>query len=285
MASESGDKRVFVLGNPDKPGVKAALDHVCEFVAARCTLVGQGLGHDASEALTHNADFVVVLGGDGTILAVCRSLGHTQVPLIGVNFGKLGFLAEFTVAELEAHFDDIIANGDLISERMILECRIERSGTVRFESLAVNDCVVVAGAPFRMIELEVKINNVHLTTMPGDGMIVCTPVGSTAYNLAAGGPIMQGAVMGIALTPLSPHSLTHRPLVVEHMARIEIGISQANEGTTLLVDGQINAALKADDRVLIEQSDSKLELVRNPSHPKWHGLVTKLRWGQSPNYE
>ena len=285
MPNSTANRRVFILGNPDKPEVGEAITSVREFAAGRCEIVGTALALDAKPALDAEADYIIVLGGDGTLLAVSRSLGDRQLPLIGVNFGKLGYLAEFTVDELKGSLETVLARTDLVSELAILRARVRRGQEVCFESLAVNDCVVQAGPPFRTIEIAIRINNVHLTTIVGDGLIVCTPVGSTAYNLSAGGPIMQGRVMGIVLTPLCPHSLTHRPLVVEHESEIDITMERANAGSTLLVDGQLNYPLRAGDRISVNRHSSNFRLVRNPAHPKWHGLVTKLHWGQPPSYE
>ena len=285
MPKSTANRRVFILGNPDKPDIGDAIKSVQEFSTGRCEVVGTALSLDAKPALNAKAEYIIVLGGDGTLLAVSRSLGDRQLPLIGVNFGKLGYLAEFSVDELNSSLDTVLSRPDLVSELSILRTCVRRGQEIRFESLAVNDCVVQAGPPFRTIEVSIRINDVHLTTVVGDGLIVCTPVGSTAYNLSAGGPIMQPRVMGIVLTPLCPHSLTHRPLVVEHESEIEIAVEKANAGSTLLVDGQLNYPLLAGDRIAVNRHSSNFHLVRNPAHPKWHGLVTKLRWGQPPSYE
>ncbi len=285
MPTAPAKRRVFILGNPDKSVVQDAIDPVRAFAEPHCDIVGAALGMDGVVALDAGAEYIVVLGGDGTLLAVSRSLGDRQIPLIGVNFGKLGYLAEFTVDELREHLPAILRDHDLVSERAILGGRVLRDDEQCFDSLAVNDCIVQAGPPFRVIDLAVRINGIHLTTIGGDGLIVCTPVGSTAHNLSAGGPLMQGGVLGIALTPLCPHSLTHRPLVVEHQSEIEIVVQRANSGTTVLFDGQVSFPLRAGDRVIVQRYSSTMKLVRNPAYPKWHGLVTKLHWGQSPACE
>lgn len=282
MPDAPAKESVFILGNPEKPGVQAAIDDVRSFAESRCTIVGTAMGLDGRGALEAGADLIVVIGGDGTLLAVSRSLGAHQIPLLGVNFGKLGFLAEFGVDDLKANLSQVLRDGKLVSEHMILDLAVHRGSKRCFQSLAVNDCVVHAGPPYRLIELAVRINDIHLTKIGGDGLIVCTPVGSTAHNLSAGGPIMQGGVLGIALTPLCAHSLTHRPLVVEHGATIEIVVERANVGTTVTVDGQAQGSLQMGDRITIKRFDSNFLLVRNPSHSPWHGLVTKLRWGQPP---
>jgi len=261
------------------------IDEVCAFVASKCQLVGRELSLDGQAALSAGADMIVVLGGDGTLLAVSRSLGDRQLPLVGLNFGKLGFLAEFTVEQFKSTFDAVLADGRTISERMILDVSVSRGKEPVFHSLAVNDCVIQAGAPFRVIELAVRIGGMHLTSIEGDGLIICTPVGSTAHNLSAGGPIMQGGVMAIALTPLCAHSLTHRPMVVEHEAKIEIIVEHANPGTMAIVDGQLGCALRDGDCITTVRYGANMLLVRNPASPKWHGLVTKLHWGQPPTYD
>jgi NAD+ kinase len=285
MPNPKPPRRIFVLGNPHKPEIADAIDSVVAIASNRCDVVGSGLGLDGNVAVDAGADLIVSLGGDGTLLAVCRSLKDRQIPLVGVNFGKLGFLAEFTVDEFKEHLPTILTEDDIVRELMILKLTISRNDTERFERLAVNDCVVQAGAPFRMIELNVLIDGHSLTTIKGDGLIVCTPIGSTAHNLAAGGPIMQGGVDGIALTPLCPHSLTHRPLVVEHESRVEIVVQHANPGTAVMVDGQVGSALQDGDRICIERAQPTFQLVRNPAYPKWKNLVTKLRWGQSPSFD
>ena len=173
--------------------------------------MGAELSLDGELALQAGAGRVIVLGGDGTLLGVSRSLGSHQVPLVGVNLGKLGFLAEFTVEELQQQFDRVVSDESLIEQRMLLQVAVLRLRTVRFESLSVNDCVVRAGPPFRMVNLSIAIDGLPLTVVRGDGLIVSTPNGSTAHNLSAGGPIVQSGVKAIVLTPLCPHSLTPPP--------------------------------------------------------------------------
>ena len=284
MPDTTATRRLFILGNPDKTGVQTAADDIRSYAESQCQVVGTAMGLDGRVAIDAGADLIAVIGGDGTLLAVSRSLGKDQIPLAGVNFGKLGFLAEFTIDEFKTSLPELLRDDAYVSDRMILHLRVTRDDTCCFEGVAINDCVIQAGRPFRVIQLEVRINTMPLTTIGGDGLIVCTPVGSTAHNLSAGGPIMQGGVSGIALTPLCPHSLTHRPLVVEDEVEIEITVQQSNPGTTVMVDGQEGQLLEPGDRVAIKRFDADFRLVRNPAYPKWHGLVTKLRWGQRPSF-
>ncbi|MEE9293983.1 MAG: NAD(+)/NADH kinase [Phycisphaerae bacterium] len=278
-------RRIYFLSNPGKPDGAAALEDLRSFAASRCTVVGSSPAPDGRAAAQAGAERIVVLGGDGTLIGVARSLGASQVPLIGVNVGKLGFLAEFSIEELKRCFDRAISDDTIISRRTVLQVAVRHNGGVRDSSLAINDCVIRAGPPFRIIKLGISINGEHLTDVAGDGLIVCTPSGSTAHNLSAGGPIMQPGVDAIVLTPLSPHSLTHKPLVIERESVIDIVARDVNEGTTAIIDGQVSCPLQPGDCVTIRRFDTDFLLVHNPLYPKWHNLMTKLHWGQAPSYE
>lgn len=285
MTRTTDKPRVFLLGNPDKPDLSPTLEEVRSFVSSRCTIVGVCRGHDAGAAVDAKADRIIVLGGDGTLIGVARSLGERQIPLIGVNVGKLGFLTEFSIGELKSSLDRALGDDTLISRRAVLYVTVRYDGRVRDAGVAINDCVIQAGPPFRVIRLGVSINDEHLTSIDGDGLIVCTPSGSTAHNLSAGGPIMQPGVDAIILTPLCPHSLTHRPLVVERESVIDIRANEVNDGTTVNIDGQVSYPLKPGDRVTVRRFDTDFLLVRNPLYARWHKLVTKLHWGQAPNFD
>lgn len=282
MTRSSAPRKVFILGNPDKGAAVSALEAVRTLAESRGVLAGAALRIDGTAALAAGAERIVVLGGDGTLIGAARSLGEEQVPLIGVNVGKLGFLTEFSLEELHESFDRAIAEDRLISRRTILQILVQHNGGVREQHLAINDCVVQAGPPFRQVNLGITINGEHLTEVSGDGLIVCTPSGSTAHNLSAGGPIVQSDVHAIIMTPLCPHSLTHRPLVIECGAVIDITAARVNDGTTAIIDGQISCPLQPGDRVVVRRYQADLLVVRNPRYARWHNLVTKLHWGQSP---
>ena len=284
MTGSSAKQRVYILSNPAKPEAGEALNTLRKFAEGRCDVVGADLGLDVSKAIEADAQRLIVLGGDGTLIGVARSLGAAQIPIIGVNFGKLGFLAEFSMQDLTSCFDRAIADDTTVRHRTMLEVSVKRDGKVCNTSLAVNDCVIQAGPPFRIIRLGISINDEHLTDVGGDGLIVCTPSGSTAHNLSAGGPIMQTGVDAIGLTPLCAHSLTHRPLVIECDSVIDILASDTNAGTTAIIDGQVSYALTQGDHVEIRRFKSDFLLVHCPLTPDWHNLVTKLHWGQQPNY-
>ncbi|MCB9867124.1 MAG: NAD(+)/NADH kinase [Phycisphaerales bacterium] len=234
-------------------------------------------------AIEAEADLIIVLGGDGTLLAVVRSLGADQIPLVGVNFGKLGFLTQFSVHQLKEQFNAIVANGDLVTRRSLLQVRIQHAdGSDPFESLCVNDCVLHAGPPFRVVCVAISLDGRQLTQVCGDGLIVCTPTGSTAHNMSAGGPLLMADVESIVMTPLNPHSFTHRPIVMSATSRLEIEPVQVNPGTTAIIDGQVQRPIRCGDRLHVQRARHPWCIIRNPRRPQWHNLVTKLRWGR-PN--
>lgn len=285
LIASATNKRVYLLANSAKSEAAAALHRLKLMVEARSTLVGLSEELDGSPAVGAGADRLIVLGGDGTLIGAARSLGRNQIAFIGVNIGKLGFLAEFSLDELERCFDQAVSDDGLVGRRSILDVSISRNGSDTESIPAVNDCVIQAGPPFRIIRLGVAINGSHLTELAGDGVILCTPSGSTAHNLSAGGPIMQPGVDAIVLTPLCPHSLTHRPLVMQRDAAIEIEALHVNDGTTLIVDGQVSYAVQPGDRITVRRYESDLLLVHNPLHQRWHNLTSKLHWGRAPNYD
>lgn len=284
MTKSTSDIRIYLIGNPDKPEVAKQLGELEKFAATHCETVGSTLGFDGCGAIEAKATRLVVIGGDGTLIGVARSLGACQIPIIGVNVGKLGFLTAYSLDDLRDNFVRAISDDSLIGQRAMLRVEVKRNNQIHESMLAVNDCVISAGPPFRIISLGVSIDGEHLTNVRGDGLIVCTPSGSTAHNLSAGGPIMQPGVDAIGLTPLNPHSLTHKPLVVERDSVIVIEADEVNEGTTVIVDGQVSCPLAAGDSVTVRRFESDFLLVRKPGVTPWHKLVTKMHWGQQPAF-
>lgn len=227
-------------------------------------------------------DRVVVLGGDGTILATAGQMGPHRSPIIGVNMGKLGYLAEYSVEDFETHFEKAVGDNALVSERMMLGVEVHVPGGAVRLGWACNDCVVHAGAPFRMLELAVRLDGQDVTRIAGDGLIIATPTGSTAHNLSSGGPILQPDVQAIIVTPICPHSLTHRPVVVGPDATVEVIAVRSNEGTTAVIDGQQSIALPTSSRIVVRRSKETFRLVRHPDRPAWKTLIRKLGWGKPP---
>lgn len=282
MSARLGQRRVMIVANREKPGVGETMKRLKAFAQSRASLVGAFDSLSVEAALRDRPDRLVVLGGDGTLIGVARSLGATQLPLIGVNMGKLGFLAEFSPDELCDQFDRAVGDDGCISRRLMLDVTLSTPGQPVRTLPAVNDCVFQMGPPFRMISLHVTIDGEHLTHIRGDGLAVCTPNGSTAHSLSAGGPVMAAELAAIGITPLNAHSLTHRPIVVGPDSVIEVRPEAVNSGSSLIIDGQVTFPLAECDVVRIRRAPAEFQLVRNPRHSPWHNLVTKLHWGQPP---
>ena len=234
--------------------------------------------------IAENTDLVIVVGGDGTILHAAHSLIDKEIPLLGINLGHLGFLAEIRPQEIEKQLDQIFA-GDYIEEhRFVLKTSLMRNGEVIRTSNAVNDVVVHAMQMVRMIEVETRINKQHLNTLRADGYIVATPTGSTAYALSGGGPILHPKLGAIVLVPICPHTLSNRPIVVDADSEIEILLPKQNRFTALAsVDGQINMDFKPADTLKMEKGEFALRLIQPNYYNYFEVLREKLRWSTTHN--
>lgn len=272
--------RVVLLHNADKCDARSTARTLANSLRERAEVVGTGELGDAARFAREGIDRILVLGGDGSILSVARALGDKQVPIVGINFGKLGFLAEFSVADLTDQLDAVLNDGSVVSQRMMIGAEIARSDGSTEHMLAINDLVVHAGPPYRMIALSIAVDDHHLTNFSGDGLVLATPSGSTAHNMSVGGPIVQSEVRALIVTPISPHSLTHRPLVVNGESRIEVVAQQTNAGTTIVIDGQETRPFQQGDCLTLRAAPDTFQLVRNPAQPLWYTLTKKIRWGQ-----
>jgi len=276
---------VLLIATRGRAGVGPVLEQVRRVVAHHATIVGDLEADDAPIDPALVFDRVVVVGGDGTLISQCRRVLDRGVALVGVHFGRLGFLAEFDDASLSAHADRVFGPDPLVRTRMALDVIVrDAHGATRFESVAVNDAVVTAGPPFRMIELRLRFGRDEGPLLTGDGVIVATPVGSTAYNASAGGPIVHPENEAMIVTPHSPHSLSFRPIVVPSHVAVEVEIIRANEGTALVLDGQEMRALAKGDRVSIARHHTAARFIGNPDVSYWRTLIEKMRWAVPPNY-
>ncbi|MBN2561191.1 MAG: NAD(+)/NADH kinase [Phycisphaerae bacterium] len=273
--------RVFLIGNARQPRAAETFQRLSEWLRTRGILAGADLDGRHELLKEAHADYVVVLGGDGTILSAGQAMQHDQVPIVGVNLGKLGFLADFSVEELERFLDRILTDRDLISKRMILDVQVVTPAGVTFGGIALNDCVIRVGSPFRMVSLTVDIDHQPVTTIVGDGLIVATPTGSTAHNMSCGGPIIQPDVNAIILTPKAPHSLTHRPVVVGSDSHVKITVVESSEGAAVVLDGHLVRPIAGGTQVMVRKSPAVFQLVRHPHRKSWNTLVMKLKWGQN----
>lgn len=274
--------RALIVGDRRKPGVEAGVARHLPFLERRLDVVGVDLEErlDLSRA---SADVVLIFGGDGSILAVARRLGTNPIPVLGIDYGRFGFLAELEEDEVETGVEAFLAGRHQVSTRARLHCVI-RSGGEASESLALNDVVVGRASLGRMVEVEVRIDGREAIRYAGDGLIVATATGSTAHALAAGGPILDPALDAILLVPVCPHALGNRPLVVPGSSRIEMRARSARAPASVTVDGQVARELAADDVVEVEIAPSPLRVVRVSGRSFHDHLRTKLGWSGSPNY-
>jgi len=248
---------------------------VSRFLRAR----GIEVTRDEAE-IGKSAELVLVLGGDGTLILAATVLQDRAVPILGVNMGNLGFMTEVPQSELYTALEEVLAGSARVSERMKLRVHLHRNGTHEraVDMEVLNDVVIAKGALSRMVEMEIRCSGAFVSTLRGDGLIVATPTGSTAYALAAAGPIMYPTMRGVILAPICPHTLTQRPLVVPDAENIEIWLKNDSE-VYLTLDGQKGLKLERGDRVQVKQSQNRVLLVRNPRMDFFGILRAKLRWG------
>ncbi len=240
-----------------------------------------GMEAESREALAKEADLLVALGGDGTLLSIARATGTRSVPILGINLGRLGFLAEVSLDEVLPTLEKAIA-GDLdVVSRMRLDVRVHREGQEIEAFLALNDAVITHTQMSHMIDVDVYADSARVTTYHADGLIVATPTGSTAYSLSAGGPLLAPDLPAIVLTPICPHSLTQRPLVLPETAELEVVPHGRIESASLTVDGQVGlAALEEGDRITVRRSSHPVGIVASPFLNRYEILHAKLRWGE-----
>ncbi len=232
-------------------------------------------------ALAEQADALIVLGGDGTLLAASQLTGERGVPVLGVNFGSLGFLTDVALPELYPALESLLAGTHRHEERRLLRATVKRPDHADVHHDVLNDAVITKAALSRIIELDVWIDGLFVSAFRADGLIVSSPTGSTAYNLAAGGPILQPTLPAVVLTPICPHMLTNRPLVVGDEAVIEVRLRAADDSQVhLTLDGQQGFPLSAQDVVTVTRSRRVLRLVRAPARDHYEVLRTKLKWGE-----
>jgi NAD+ kinase len=227
------------------------------------------------------ADALVVLGGDGTLLAASRLL-ERPVPVLGVNFGSLGFLTEIALPDLYPTLEAVLDNRHQSEERRLLHAVVRRAGEPDVEGDVLNDVVITKAGPSRIIELDLSVDGMFVSAFRADGLIVSSPTGSTAYNLAAGGPLLYPTLPAIVLTPICPHMLTNRPLVVGDDARIEVRLRTSRDVEVMAaLDGQQIFALAEEDDVTVTRSARRLQLVRAAGRDYYEVLRTKLKWGDT----
>ncbi len=230
------------------------------------------------------ADRAIVIGGDGSMISQARRLVGRDIPLIGVNCGRLGFLAAFDPKSLRACQSTVFGPTPPLQQHMLLEVEHHTEDGLSGTYLAVNDAVIRSGPPWRMIELAMFIGGVPGPRLRGDGLVIASPTGSTAHNLSAGGPIIGPGVDALVVSPLAPQSLAFRPTVLAAQEGVDVEVIHGNAGTTLILDGQQNVALSPSDRITVRRAQQSIAFVTRPDEPFWQILLDRMRWAAPPVY-
>jgi len=232
------------------------------------------------QELAESVDLILVLGGDGTMIATARIIGDHDVPVLGVNYGGLGYLAEFRIEELYTGLESILSDNYRLDRRVMLRVDLQRGDSLITKNRVLNDVVINKSALARIIEIEAFLNNQFVNSFRADGLIISTPTGSTAYNLSAGGPVIFPSMNAILITPICPFTLSNRPIVVPDDAVIELRLKTDFEEVALTLDGQVGVPLKVEDRVVIRKSQTTFNIVQPSNRNYFDVLRDKLRWGR-----
>jgi NAD+ kinase len=232
------------------------------------------------EEIPGDVEMIIVLGGDGTLLSVARQVWNRNIPILGVNLGGLGFLTEITLDELYPVLERVVRDDYEVNEREVLDASVIRRGEPIAEFIVLNDAVINKGALARIIDLETTINGEYLSTFRSDGLIISTPTGSTAYNLSAGGPIVYPSLHTIIITPICPHTLTIRPIIIPDDVKIRALLKSRDEEVTLTLDGQQGFTLEFEDVVEVKKAEGRILLIKSPYRHYFELLREKLKWGE-----
>lgn len=288
-------KRIGVVVKPHQPDALETLCRITEWLNERgIKLVGlpeierERIEHQTGCAvevvseteMARQVDLMLVLGGDGTMIATARMVADTEVPVMGVNYGGLGYLAEFPIEELFPALGSILAGEYKVQQRVMLSVELWRGEELVTRNRVLNDVVVNKSALARIIEIEAYLNEQFVNLFRADGLIVATPTGSTAYNLSAGGPIIFPSMNAVVITPICPFTLSNRPIVVPDDSKIEVRLMTENEEVALTLDGQVGFPLQAGDRAVIRKSKTAFNLVQPPNRNYFDVLRNKLKWGR-----
>jgi NAD+ kinase len=287
-------RSVGVVVKPHQPEAIKIICDLVEWLAARGIALISGPRIDRSrieqqtgcsievqpdETLAQLVDLIIVLGGDGTMISTARMMGEREVPVLGINYGSLGYLAEFRHEEIFPALESILAGNYRLDSRVMLAVEVFRGPDRLMKSRVLNDVVVNKSALARIIEIEASLNEQFVNSFRADGLIVSTPTGSTAYNLSAGGPIIYPSMEAVVITPICPFTLSNRPIVVPDDALIEVRLKTPKEEVAATLDGQVGQALEAGDRVLIRKSRTRFNIVQPTNRNYFEVLRDKLRWG------
>ena len=288
-------KRIGIVLKPHQPDALKTICNLVVWLAERdITLIGgpeierEQIEHQTgcavqqveSEKLAAEVDLMLVLGGDGTMIATARMVGDQEVPVVGVNYGGLGYLAEFRIEELFSALESILSGNYRLDRRVMLDVELRRGTDPPKTSRVLNDVVINKSALARIIEIEAYFDRYFVNAFRADGLIVSTPTGSTAYNLSAGGPVVFPSMNAMVVTPICPFTLSNRPIVVPDNAEIELLLKTDNEEVALTLDGQVGFPMEVADRVVIRKSRTTFNIIQPSNRNYFDVLRDKLRWGR-----
>jgi NAD+ kinase len=287
--------RIGIVAKRNKPEAVAIASHLVEWLQAKKidvylegekgklltpTLPEGDWKSIGREEIPDDVQMIIVLGGDGTLLSVARQVWNKNIPILGVNLGGLGFLTEITLDELYPVLERVVRDDYEVNEREVLSAGVIRRGGRIAEFIVLNDAVINKGALARIIDLETTINGDYLSTFRSDGLIISTPTGSTAYNLSAGGPIVYPSLHTIIITPICPHTLTIRPIIIPDDVKIRALLKSRDEEVTLTLDGQQGFTLEFEDVVEVKKAEGRILLIKSPYRHYFELLREKLKWGE-----
>jgi len=278
LSYQKSRPRVLMMAHAPKPGIQEQAAELRPLLEKHFEIVAT-VEDFSCELPTVDIDFIIVLGGDGSMLRAAHAMGYCQKPVLGINLGHLGFLADMQPEEAEALLPKVVEGEYRVVSHLMFECDVERDGQQIYNVLGLNEVAVLAGASFAILEVQLYVDAQLVTTYSCDGLIVSTPVGSTAHNLSAGGPILRKSLQAFVISPISPHTLTNRPVVDTADRQYELAVPQPNEGTSLVVDGKVVCRLEANDRVRITRSQAQFQLIEVHGHGYYRTLREKLGWG------
>jgi NAD+ kinase len=291
MPPQAALKTVGIISRPRREQLSVVIPPLLQWLEARGiralfdketgSSVDQSATARTRQELANESDLLLVLGGDGTLLAAAHVAASRGIPLLPINMGSLGFLTSFTLEEMFPALEETLAGRSSVSERVLLRVDLHRAGQIIDGQRVLNEAVINKGALARMIELELKIDDAFVCRYRADGLIVATPTGSTAYSLSAGGPIVHPSVESLIITPICPHTLSDRPLVVRDSSSVEVSLSGDAESVFLTLDGQKGIPMQSGDRVRIVRAPERLKLIQPPRKSYFDILRSKLKWGEA----
>jgi NAD+ kinase len=274
--------RVIILGNANRPGVKEEAEKIRPFIVQHADLVEMDL-HQRVDLGRLNFDLALVLGGDGAILRAARQMAYHQAPVLGVNLGKLGFLADLNVEELFEVFPRVVKGNHHVTRHLMFECTWKEESQQR-TILGLNEVLVHTDESCHMIDLDLAMDGQIATRFRGDGLLISTPIGSTAHSLSAGGPILSQELEAFVITPICPHTLVSRPIVESCTKTYTVSLASSYAKALLVVDGQEPIPLCRDDSIEVKRAPVSFSLIKVPGKNFYHTLRDKLGWGIQPSY-